>query len=117
MVSVGKAGARDRALVRVFARAAICALAFSAIAPLEAAAQSDPAVPLQEDARLALVDHCVLNESARFGQYTDFTGRCKCASKALLGTLSQQEMQSVAKWRKPTSALKRRWADAWNGCG
>ena len=117
MASFGKAGATDRASVRFCARIAICGLILSAIAPLQAGAQSAPVVPLNEDARLALVDHCVLNESARFGQYTDFTERCKCASKSLLASLSQQEMQSVAKWRKPTSALKRRWADAWNGCG
>ena len=82
-----------------------------------AAAQSAPQVPLDEDARLALIDHCVLNEDARFGQYDNFVGRCKCATNRLMASLSEADMRAVAKWRKPTSALKSRWAAAWNGCG
>ena len=82
-----------------------------------AAAQQAPQLPVDEDARLALIDHCVLNEGARFGQYDDFADRCKCATKTIMATMSEKEMQGVAKWRKPTSALKNRWQEAWNGCG
>ena len=88
-----------------------------AIGMSPASAQSAPQIPLEEDARLALIDHCVLNESARFGQYKDFTGRCKCATGALMSSMSTADMQSVAKWRKPTSGLQKRWKAAWDGCG
>lgn len=84
---------------------------------LSAAAQTAPQLPVDEDARLALIDHCVLNEGARFGQYDDFADRCKCATKTIMSTMTQPEMQAVAKWRKPTAALKRRWQQAWDSCG
>lgn len=80
-------------------------------------AQKAPQLPPDEDARLALIDHCVLNESARAGQFDDYVGRCKCATNAILATMTEKDMVAVAKWRKPTTALKSRWSEAWNGCG
>ena len=99
----------------------LCVLSCSACVSVgllgSAGAQQAPQLPVDEDARLALIDHCVLNEGARFGQYDNFADRCKCATSTLMATMSQSEMQAVAKWRKPTTALKKRWQSAWEGCG
>ncbi|MEJ8573352.1 hypothetical protein [Microbaculum marinum] len=84
---------------------------------MTAVAQQAPQLPVDEDARLALIDHCVLDESARGGQYDNVADRCKCATKAIMSQMSQSEMQAVAKWRKPTSALKTRWQQASDACG
>lgn len=81
-----------------------------------ALAQQAPKLPPDEDARLALIDYCVIEESHKHGQYDDFTVHCKCAVSAVMKTMSTADMQAVAKWRKPTTALKGRWETAWQGC-
>lgn len=81
-----------------------------------AAAQQPPQLPPEEDARLALIDYCVLQESSKHGQYGTYVATCKCATSAVLKTMNARDMQAVAKWRKPTSAMKGRWEQAWQGC-
>lgn len=106
-------GDSNRSLLKTVLGGLVAGMAFAA----GAAAQQAPQLPPEEDARLALIDYCVLNESARTGQYDDYVGRCKCATKSLMSGMTEKDMKAVAKWRKPTSALKSRWTEAWNGCG
>jgi hypothetical protein len=88
-----------------------------AAASTPALPQSAPALPVDEDARLALIDYCVLEVNRMAGQYDNFADRCRCATKAMMATMSETDMQAVAKWRKPTTALKPRWTAAWASCG
>lgn len=82
----------------------------------QAVALSDPEVPPEEGARLALIDYCVLQESGKHGQYGTYVNTCKCATNRVLKEMNQDEMKGVAKWKKPTSAVKNRWESAWEGC-
>ncbi len=82
----------------------------------EAKALQDPQLPPDEGARLALIDYCVLQESNKHGQYDNFVDTCKCATNHLISEMNQDEMAGVAKWKKPTSAVKKRWESAWASC-
>ena len=81
-----------------------------------ACAQSAPQLPPHEDARLALIDYCVVSESGHYSQFDDFVSICKCATNKLLGEMSEDEMKGVAKWRKPTSSVKKRWDTDFASC-
>jgi len=94
----------------IFAGLAVATVGF------EAHALSDPKLPPEEGARLALIDHCVVYESNKHGQSGDYVNTCKCATKKVLGEMNQSEMQGVAKWKKPTTAIKSRWEAAWTAC-
>jgi len=99
-----------------FGRVAVVAASMVSIAGQGAFALSDPELPPDEDARLALIDYCVVQESGKHGQYDNFVDTCKCATNRLMSEMNQDEMAGVAKWRKPTSAVKKRWEAAWAAC-
>ncbi len=105
-------GAGELRFARLLALAgpAVAAFAFQAVA------QQAPQLPPDEGARIALVDYCVLQESSKHGQYGTYVDTCKCAASRLVKELSQDEMAGIAKWKKPTSAVKGRWDSAWASC-
>ncbi len=103
-------------ILRFVCLVGITGLAVTAIG-FEAKALQDPALPPDEGARLALIDYCVLQESSKHGQYANYVETCKCATSKLMSEMNQGEMEGVAKWKKPISAVKKRWESAWASCG
>lgn len=79
-------------------------------------AQQAPKLPVAEDARLALIDYCVIETSRMASQHANITANCRCTVSAVMPQMNESEMQGVVKWRKPTSAIKARWEAAVAGC-
>lgn len=81
-----------------------------------ASAQPAPQIPLAEDARLALIDYCVIEGSRMSSQHADITSGCRCTVSKIMPQMNEDEMRRVVQWRKPVAAIKSRWEAAVEGC-
>lgn len=94
------------------------ALAATLLSVSFAAAQVPPAdIPIEEEARLTLLDTCVIGQSRARGMYAaDHAAICRCATDRMMPTMSAEDMQAVRKWKKVTRAMTPRWDEAMAGC-
>ncbi len=81
-----------------------------------ASAQPAPQLPLPEDARLALIDYCVIEGSRMASQHANITAGCRCTVSKIMPQMNEDEMRRVVQWRKPVAAIKSRWDAAVEGC-
>lgn len=95
--------------------AAIC-LPVGILGASVASAQPAPQIPLAEDARLALIDYCVIEGSRMASQHANITSGCRCTVEKMMPQMNEDELRRVVQWRKPVAAIKSRWDAAVEGC-
>jgi hypothetical protein len=103
-------------LLRFWLFGTAATMSLGLLAGAGATAQPAPQLPLAEEARLALIDYCVIEGSRMASQYANITSGCRCTVAKIMPQMNEDEMRRVVQWRKPVAAIKSRWDAAVEEC-
>lgn len=106
----------DSCSLRLWPLGVAATVSFGILGGAAATAQPAPQLPLAEDARLALIDYCVIEGSRMASQYANITSGCRCTVAKIMPQMNEDEMRRVVQWRKPVASIKSRWDAAVEEC-